>query len=341
MGKGFSIYLLLLLSGLGLHGCQSSTNTRNHEAATIKAATVLEEPKHSYATKNVILVVIDGVRYSESWGDSTRRYIPHMTKLASKGLFHPAFYNQGVTLTNPGHAALTTGKYQRLKNNGSEIPDYPSVFHYYRKFTGAPAQDAWIITSKDKLEILARTNSSESAAAFAPSVDCGVEGLGSGYRDDTTTLRVAKRLLAKHTPKTALINLRGPDSEAHLKNWEGYLGAIQETDKMVSDLWSWLQKHPEYKNTTTLLITNDHGRHTGTQFQNHGDNCKGCRHISLLVLGPDVKPGTLASRPRSQVDVAPTMAELLGVPFPQRDGEPMLELFERKQARNLNKTKAL
>ncbi|WP_205499672.1 sulfatase-like hydrolase/transferase [Rufibacter psychrotolerans] len=327
MLKGFWINVLALLSGLGVSACQS-TSAGKHETVPA-AATVLLQPQRTYATQNVVVVVIDGVRYTESWGDSTHRHIRHMAReLAPKGVFHPAFYNKGVTLTNPGHVALMTGNYQRLSNRGREVPEAPSVFHYYRQHTGAPAHKAWIITSKDKLEILARTTSEEPAAAFAPSVDCGVEGLGSGYRDDTTTLRVAKQILAKHTPHAVLLNLKGPDSEAHEGDWSGYLDAIEETDQMVADLWKWLQKHPSYRNTTTLLVTNDHGRHTGERFQNHGDGCEGCRHISLLVLGPDVEPGTVATKPRSQADIAPTIAELLGVPIPKLDGEPMLELFE-------------
>ncbi|MBC3542392.1 sulfatase-like hydrolase/transferase [Rufibacter sediminis] len=289
-----------------------------------------QQPNHAaYATKNVVLVVIDGVRYSDSWGDSSLANIPRMAReLAPKGVFHPQFYNKGVTKTNPGHVALTTGHHQRIQNNGGELPELPSVFHYYRQHTGAPATKAWVITSKDKLEILARTNSTDSAAQFAPATSSGKNGLGTGYRPDTTTIRIAKQVFSQHKPQLVLINLREPDSEAHEGNWDGYIKAIQQSDRLVADLWKWLQKQPGYKNTTTLLVTNDHGRHTGERFEDHGDNCEGCRHISLLVMGPDVKAGTVASKPRSQVDVAATMADLLGVPLPKRDGEPMRELFK-------------
>ncbi|MFB9864757.1 sulfatase-like hydrolase/transferase [Rufibacter immobilis] len=313
-------FLCVLLT-LALANCQPSSPAN--------APTVLLQPTRPYTTQNVVLVVIDGVRYSESWGDTTLANIPNMGRvLAPQGVFHPQFYNKGVTLTNPGHVALTTGHYQRLSNNGSDEPDYPSVFHYYRQHTGAPATSAWVITSKDKLEILARTKSKEPAANFAPAVDAGINGLGSGYRDDSTTLRIAQQIFRQHKPRLALINLRGPDSEAHAGNWDGYLRAIRETDQMVHTLWQWLQRQPHYQNTTTLLVTNDHGRHLGKRYDEHGDNCEGCRHISLLVLGPDVHKGKLATTPRSQVDVAATIAELLGVPVPKRDGEPMLELFK-------------
>jgi hypothetical protein len=311
--------LLFLFSALTESSCQSSD-----------ANATFQQPKGTYATKNVIVVIIDGVRYSESWGDTSYTYIPRMaSELAPQGVFNPHFYNKGRTLTVPGHVALTTGNYQRIKNDGKEVPDYPSVFHYFRQHTKAPATAAWIIASKDKLEVLARTNSASPAAAFAPATDCGVNGLGTGYRKDTTTIRVTKQILHQYKPKLALINLREPDSRAHRGDWEGYLRAIKQSDSLVAHLWTWIQRHPHYRNTTTLLITNDHGRHPGNRYEDHGDGCDGCRHISLLALGPDIKPGTRSTVPRSQVDVTATIAELLGFPIPVRDGEPMLELFQK------------
>jgi predicted AlkP superfamily pyrophosphatase or phosphodiesterase len=312
----------LVLAVMALVGCQSSTGPAVQAPAAAPAIP---------AGQNVVVVVIDGVRYADSWGDPSHKNVPNMAReLVPKGAFYPAFYNQGVTLTNPGHVALTTGHHQNMSNDGTEIPELPSIFHYYRQHTGAPATDAWIITSKDKLEILARTKSTEAAAAFAPAVNCGVKGLGTGYRDDTTTLRVAKQLLTKHQPRLVLINLREPDSEGHAGNWEGYINAIQQSDKRVTEFWKWLQTQPHYKNTTTLFITNDHGRHTGTgnRFKSHGDSCEGCRRISLLVLGPQVKAGKQPTQSRSQVDVTATIAQLLQVPMPKRDGEPMAELFQ-------------
>ena len=69
-----------------------------------------------------------------------------------------------------------------------------------------------------------------------------------------------------------------------------------------------------YKDKTALFITNDHGRHSddiSDGFQSHGDNCDGCRHISLLALGTDFTPETVINRNYEQIDLAPTIATLL------------------------------
>ena len=61
--------------------------------------------------------------------------------------------------------------------------------------------------------------------------------------------------------------------------------------------------------------------------QGHGDGCDGCRHIQLLAIGPDVRPGLVSDTPRVIPDIAPTIGELLGFATEQATGSPMTELF--------------
>ncbi len=90
--------------------------------------------------------------------------------------------------------------------------------------------------------------------------------------------------------------------------------------------WARVQPDPVYAGRTTLLVTNDHGRHD-YDFQGHGDDCEGCRHIQLLALGPDTPAGLISTDPRSIPDIAPTIGELLGFPTEQATGTAMTELF--------------
>src|SRR3972149_7538234 len=71
-----------------------------------------------YKTKNIILLVIDGPRYSETWGDTSHQYIPNFASMAYEGTVFTNFYNDGITNTVNGHAALTTGFYENLNNAG-------------------------------------------------------------------------------------------------------------------------------------------------------------------------------------------------------------------------------
>ena len=282
-------------------------------------------------TEHVIIVIIDGPRYSETWGDSSLRYIPFMSgKLLPEGVLYKNFRNTGHTFTNAGHTSICTGVDQYINNFGLEIPYKPSIFQYYLASKGVDSTKAWIITSKDKLEILANCKDSLWASKFCPSTDCGDRGLNTGYRNDSVTMVHTFDIMKKHHPNLILINLKEPDFSGHANNWEGYLKGIQSGDRYVYQLWQTIQSDPVYANKTTLLITSDHGRHLDgvkSGFTNHGDDCEGCRHINLLALGPDFKKNVVLDTTRNQKDIASTVAYLLDFTIPTSKGEVMKEMF--------------
>lgn len=289
----------------------------------------LEQP--AYRATHVVILVIDGPRYSETWGDPQHRYIPHIAgDLARQGVIYTNFRNEGETLTNPGHTALTTGVYQSIDNSGKELPRHPSMFQYYLSAPDASATDAWIVTSKDKLKVLADCTDPAWHGKFLPSADCGVNGSGPGYRADAETLSRAKSILGEHHPRLMLINLKEPDTSGHANNWNGYLDGIRAGDAATMELWNFIQADQELADRTALFVTNDHGRHLdGHQdgFVSHGDDCEGCRHIMLLALGPDFKRGEIIDNKRSQIDLAVTAASLVSVSLKDSPGQVMIELF--------------
>ena len=68
-----------------------------------------------------------------------------------------------------------------------------------------------------------------------------------------------------------------------------------------------------------LFVTNDHGRHT-TNFTSHGDDCEGCEHIMLFAIGRNVSQGIINYDLHYQVDISPTIGDLLGFSTPQAIG---------------------
>jgi hypothetical protein len=304
-----------------------------------------EEPaKPHYKTENVVLMVIDGPRYSETWGDPKHQYIPHMANdLAKEGVIYTKFANNGNTLTDPGHTALTTGYYQTIDNSGKELPSHPTLLQMWLKSSGQPQTSAWLITSKDKLEILADTNDPEWKGKFRCSTDCGKSGLGSGYREDKITWDSIQKILPRDHPRLVVINVLGPDFFGHARDWEKYLNGIKDTDQYAWDLWQLLQKDPFYAGKTTLFITNDHGRHVDGLFDgfcSHGDGCPGCRHINCFAAGPDFKKNVILEDKREQIDIPITIAQLLGLSIPGSKGQVMTELFDNPSANADTKSSA-
>ena len=284
-----------------------------------------------YKTENVIIVVVDGARYSETWGDPTHQYIPYFSnKIAEFGVVNTSFYNNGRTNTTSGFTAITTGNYQEINNSGQESPTYPSIFQYLIKNDSIPKESAWIINSKDKLAVLGNCENSTWKNKYLPSLDCGISGISSAYRHDRVTLEIFFNVLSEHHPKLTLIGFKEPDFVGHTNSWEHYLQEIRNTDEYIYKIWNYIRNDPYYSGTTTLFIVNDHGRHlddVDAGFQAHGDGCEGCRHVKFFAYGPDFKEGVIDIK-RELIDIPATIAEILQFNSAYIEGEIMYELFE-------------
>lgn len=312
----FSIFLLIIAAPLLLMYCGCSKDV----------------PATLYKTQNVIIVVVDGPRYTETWGHPTRQLIPHRSAMLSQGVMCSQFYNNGTTSTNPGHTAICTGVYENLNNSGEEYPTFPSIFQYWLKTFDRPNNEAWIIASKDKLEVISDCKDVNWKGTYRPSTDCGNLGLGTGYREDATTfISVTTKLTSNHI-RLALINFKQPDAAGHSADSVAYLQGILDTDNYIYQFWQQLQNDDFYKDRTTLIVTNDHGRHTAGHldgFISHGDNCDGCRHIEFFAMGPDFKDNFTSATPYELIDVATTVGELMGFTIPTSNGKVMKDIFRK------------
>ena len=304
------IQITLLAAALLFNGCQSENSLFNNL------------PSNDYLTHNVVIVIIDGPRYEETWGDNLRRNIPVQNNLSQEGVFFRNFYNEGNTYTISGHAAITTGHYQYVKNNGTQLPDNPSIFQAYLSHTKLPPDQAYFISGKNKLSAICDTKDMDWQGSYLPSYNID-------DRDDSLTFKTALNVLETKKPSLTIIQFRGPDYYGHRNDKENYIRSIRSTDEYVGMIWNYLQSNDYYKNSTALLVTNDHGRHSegvSTGFKDHGDRCEGCKHISLLALGPDFKKGVVVDAVYGQTDISPTVAELLGFPWTS-EGEMIKELI--------------
>lgn len=324
----FVILVFGLISGLGvMQGCVYETTTN----------TEVDLSSQRVDTTKIVIVVIDGPRYVDTWGKEGQPHIPKMAdSLLPQGLLFTNFKNNRHTYTLAGHAALLTGNYQAISNDGSEPPKEVSLLHHYLKQTTNDSSKTAIVTSKSKLEVLAQTKDHEWKSGFIPYTNSGKNGED---REDTETFEEVINTLKTKKPNVMLVQFKGPDTYGHANDWEGYMDSIEETDSLVYELWRYLQMDTVYQNKTALLITNDHGRHLPGHrdgFVSHGDLCEGCKHISLLALGPDFAKNKLITEEYELVDIAPTVAALLGIKIPTFDNSnliiPLLERPDEEHA---------
>ena len=274
--------------------------------------------------QNVIIVVIDGARYSETFGGGNT-YIPHMyDDLRPAGYLYTNFRiaDEGKTETNPGHGTILSGTWQQIANDGSQRPTKPTLFEYFRKQLGSSLTGNYIIGGKAKLGILSYSIDPGYGSSYGATAICA----------DIYDIAVYNNLIAVMdtiSPNLILVSFSDTDRQGHGGVFTNYVNALTNADNLVYQLWQHIQAG-DYGYTptnTTLFVTNDHGRHDDAHggFQNHGDDCEGCEHIMLLAIGKNVTPGVENSDPHFQIDIAPTVGDLLNFNTPQAIGTSLYE----------------
>jgi hypothetical protein len=116
-------------------------------------------------------------------------------------------------------------------------------------------------------------------------------------------------------PRVLFVGYGETDNWAHQGRYDLVLESARGMDRFVHQLWDTMQAMPQYRGTTTFIITTDHGRGSGlTEWKEHGVEQKGSENIWIAVLGPDTAPlGERAQVPSvAQAQIAATLAAFVG-----------------------------
>ena len=162
-------------------------------------------------------------------------------------------------------------------------------------------------------------------------------------RHDSFTYRFAKDYLSVVKPRVLVIAFGETDDFAHEGKYDEYILALNRTDKMISELWKYIQSLPEYANNTNLVITTDHGRGSDSAnwmhhaskdavkgylkgIQKFPNGIVGSENIWLAALGSNIKRQGLIQSDKEfkQVQIASTLLYLLSEQS-NRFKEPVLE----------------
>lgn len=283
---------------------------------------------NSYGQDNnkMMIIIIDGARYSETFGDPDHTYIPEIWDLSQAGTMIDNFYNNGITYTSRAIPALWCGTWTDVRDTvyGGNSTNYavkPTLFEYYRKQKNI---------SSDKCYYILKYINSLWLPSFDPDYgpDFWPEFHSQGSSDNDVAFET-EYIMDTYHPNLLWVYLDGVDKAGHYGNWNGYINAIQNADQIVGDLWDKIQSDPFYANSTTLFVTNDHGRHDDQHggFSGHGCDCEGCRHIQFLAIGPNIKSGVISTQNRNIPDMAVTASHLLGINPDKATGNIMHEIL--------------
>ncbi len=289
--------------------------------------TAQASPESAAHLSKVVIVVVDGWRYEDTYGDSTHQNIPRIwNDLRTLGTWHTRIYNFGLTSTAPGHAAILGGVWQPIPNDGSGRPTHPTLFEYFRQQTGALPIDTALVFTGTLAGKAAHWAYSTAAGYGSEFGALSYNILGADF-DDLAVLNVARAALAQH-PRLVMIAFPAVDEWAHTGNFDAYLRAIRTMDGVIWQLWNALQADPFYAAQTTLFVTNDHGRRLD-DFTTHGGTSESEQHVTLLTLGPRTPADVTVSSLHTLRDIAPTVGQLMGFSTPFAEGDVMWDLISQ------------
>jgi len=121
--------------------------------------------------------------------------------------------------------------------------------------------------------------------------------------------------LREHKPRVLWVAYMETDEWGHRNQYGLYLHAARRVDGFLKRLWETAQAMPEYRGTTTLLVTTDHGRGSKpSDWTTHNRDTEGSEGTWIAAMGPDTPPLGERSNvgPVTQSQIAATLAALLG-----------------------------
>ena len=156
-------------------------------------------------------------------------------------------------------------------------------------------------------------------------------------RSDAVTFNIALEYLRTERPRLLYIALGESDDWAHARRYDRLLDYINVADGYLRRLWRTLQSIDQYRGSTTLILTTDHGRGiTPSTWVEHDQGIEGSEDIWIAVIGPDTpRRGEVAPCDTlHQSDVAATLLRFFGLDghlFNPQAGPPIAAAFEERE----------
>jgi hypothetical protein len=233
----------------------------------------------------------------------------------------------------PGYAELLTGAAHDadIRSNDNRRYPFSTVLEFLASRWSKPATVAVFGSWETFRWIAAHEEGAVTANAgydAFSSDDARVQALNDAQfeattpwpsaRHDAFTFRFAMDYLRRERPRALYIAFDETDDFAHDRNYERVLDALNRTDGYLRELHAWIQSDPEYRDTTSLVVTVDHGRgHRADDWSKHGDDVVGADETWMIAAGPDwPRRGEWTNAPPAYTSqIAATLAKAVGEDF--------------------------
>lgn len=296
-------------------------------AAVVEPAQAKPEPQRPYS---VLFLMIDSLRADMPWAGYPRDIAPWLTKFAERATLYPRGYSLSSYTAKSVVPAL--------------VGEYPSAMErdaYF--FTRYP--DAKNLFVSERAQTAGhRTLSTQAHGYFLPTFLTHQGFDVSRTLPGGVDLKEVVSVTSEPLTKLAMEELGKPENtapgggkrffafahymdphhtyEAHagferygLKPRDLYDHEVLYTDHWVGELLEFLKRQSWWKETA-VLISSDHGESFGERDHNrHGHELwESVIRVPWLLCVPGAKPRLVEDVRRSHIDLAPTIADLMGLP---------------------------
>jgi hypothetical protein len=134
----------------------------------------------------------------------------------------------------------------------------------------------------------------------------------------------ARRVVDEEDPDLLVLQLLAADQLGHVRGVRSpeYLDQLADTDRRVGEFLAFLAERGKLDDATVILMA-DHGQ--GRGIGGHGHLDWGERPVPFVVWGEGAVPGAVSHEPRSVLELAATIARLMGLPAPEAArGRPLV-----------------
>ena len=300
-------------------GPQPSDTARDAASAAIPKA---EPPR----VDNVVLISVDALRADQPWSGYTKASTPNLSHFASTSIVYTQAYAVS-NITMPALSGMLAGRYP------TEIPRDTCIFGQFK------LDGSLVPTLKEAgVATLAVHGHALFAGILAPKIGFDVwrlvrgvagrlqtEGAVTGNEVADLLIDELKGLQDRGTRHFVWAHFVDPhDSYAKHKNFPPtsksqrglYDGEVAYTDAAIGRALDFLSQSDLSKNTA-VIVTSDHGE----AFGEHGTTRHGFSiyqeeiRVPLMLRIPGIAHREI-DKPRSAIDLAPTIADLLRVKAP-------------------------
>ncbi len=324
--------------------------------ASAAVATLPATTSFSAEPSNVVLVTLDGVRWQEVFhgidpGQSTEPNTPVFPflsgELSKQGpLYGDVLRGDTVTVANkaqnslPGYQSIMAGATQpcftnmcgrikvetlqeRLIQDLKLQPEQVATIASWEKISLAVehVQGSHFINAGNrplKLESNERSlEINQQQEADTPN--------WKDARYDKYTFAHAMNYLKSKRPRFLFISLNDSDEWGHKGKYEQYLATLRQHDAWIKELVTTLDELGDYGKQTTLIVTTDHGRGDGNDWNDHGSGYPGSKSVWIYGRSPYSKTAPKSIRAPaakqnfSHLDIRPTIEATFGL-APKLDG---------------------